>query len=397
MREVERIRSDVPGLRVGHSVTGWLSETENWIAAQVENLPACCDVSVLADHRVDDPVSDRPEVFVSQELTPVRYHIGRLLRRLNLPQPAWIRGGIVEEAGDLDILHSHFAPRGWYDRGLEADRSIPHVVSVYGFDVTVLPERERRWKKRYQDLFQRVDVVLCEGPYMEKRLQRLGCPADKTSVVRIGVELEEYPFTVRKWDKGELLRVLIASRFTEKKGIPDAIEALGNLRREVDLEVTLIGDRLDGQNPSPEKERIREAIDEAELWANMNILGSVNHRRLTQEALGNHIFIQASRTADNGDEEGGAPVTLIEMLATGMPIVATRHCDIPEVTPEGSWLAEEGNPESLEEELRDCLQQADQWPEVGKRGREFVERHHSAENQGARLGEIYIDLIRGET
>jgi len=73
------------------------------------------------------------------------------------------------------------------------------------------------------------------------------------------------------------------------------------------------------------------------------MLGFQPHAILFEEAYKNHIFLSPSVTALDGDTEGGAPVTIIEMAATGMPIISTKHCDIPEVIKDGvtGFLANE--------------------------------------------------------
>ena len=43
-----------------------------------------------------------------------------------------------------------------------------------------------------------------------------------------------------------------------------------------------------------------------------------------------HVFIHPSCYAANRDCEGGAPIVILDAEATGMPVIATTHCDIPE-------------------------------------------------------------------
>ena len=47
------------------------------------------------------------------------------------------------------------------------------------------------------------------------------------------------------------------------------------------------------------------------------------------------LFLSPSITASNGDTEGGAPVAIIEAGASGLPVISTRHADIPEVVLDG--------------------------------------------------------------
>ncbi|MCS4101407.1 glycosyltransferase involved in cell wall biosynthesis [Salinibacter ruber] len=52
---------------------------------------------------------------------------------------------------------------------------------------------------------------------------------------------------------------------------------------------------------------------------------------MKQAYLEHHVLLTPSVEASDGNNEGGAPVTLIEAAATGMPIVSSWHCDIPDV------------------------------------------------------------------
>lgn len=52
---------------------------------------------------------------------------------------------------------------------------------------------------------------------------------------------------------------------------------------------------------------------------------------MIQESLNHHVFLSPRKTAADADTEGGAPITIVEMLAAGIPAVSTMHCDIPEV------------------------------------------------------------------
>ena len=57
---------------------------------------------------------------------------------------------------------------------------------------------------------------------------------------------------------------------------------------------------------------------------------AVNYETLYKTLEGYDVFIHPSCYADDRDCEGGAPVVLLDAQATGMPVIATRHCDIPD-------------------------------------------------------------------
>jgi glycosyltransferase involved in cell wall biosynthesis len=72
------------------------------------------------------------------------------------------------------------------------------------------------------------------------------------------------------------------------------------------------------------------------------------------------IFVQHSITdPDDGDEEG-LPVAILEAMASGLPVVATRHAGIPEAVEDGvtGFLVEEGDIQSMKDKIlllaQDC-------------------------------------------
>ena len=94
--------------------------------------------------------------------------------------------------------------------------------------------------------------------------------------------------------------------------------------------------------------------------------------------------------------KGGAPVSIIEMAATGMPIVSTNHCDIPEVILDGvtGLLAEERDVSGLVTHLQHLVKYPEQWLDMVKAGRNHLEAEYDVQIQSARLAAIY-KLIQG--
>jgi colanic acid/amylovoran biosynthesis glycosyltransferase len=114
-----------------------------------------------------------------------------------------------------------------------------------------------------------------------------------------------------------------------------------------------------------------------------------------KQAYRNHIFISPSVTASDGDTEGGAPVTLIEMAASGIPVVSTMHCDIPGVIEEGvtGLLAPERDVDGLVSHIRWLLENNDSWETMLKEGRKKMEREFDVRAQAQILSEIYRKIL----
>lgn len=381
-------------LTVIHAVPRWLPLTENWIYTQVRSLPRGIESHVVCETTEHLEQFALPNVHSFLEAPRWRQAWDRGLRRLGLRQH---RGFLASQARryEAQILHSHFGNVGWANIGAARAVELRHVVSFYGFDVNYLPRQDPAWRLRYRALFECADRILCEGPHMAACLRSLGCPEPNIRVHHVGVRMDELPFMPRVWDPGEPLRVLVAASFQEKKGIPYTLEALGRLQHNVPLAMTIIGDANGEPRSQAEKARILEAIEKRNLQAHVRMLGYQSHAALLREAYQHHVFLSPSVTASDGDTEGGAPVTLIEMAATGMPVVSTTHCDIPEVIRHGvtGLLARERDVEGLVSQLIWLIQNPDRWGPFVERCRRYLEAEYDARKQGERLAEIYREIV----
>jgi colanic acid/amylovoran biosynthesis glycosyltransferase len=231
---------------------------------------------------------------------------------------------------------------------------------------------------------------------MAECIIKLGCSPEKVKVHHLGVSVDTIEFKPRIWQPNTPLRVLIASTFTEKKGIPYALEALGKIQHQVPLEITIIGDAFSHPETQREKQKILTIVDKYNLKSKINFLGYQSHQVLFNEAYQHHIFLSPSVTSSDGDTEGGAPVSIIEMAATGMPIVSTIHCDIKEVILNGvtGLLAQERDIEGLVNHLQYLINHPEQWQPMLEKGRQRIELEYNAITQGSRLGNIYIEQAK---
>jgi colanic acid/amylovoran biosynthesis glycosyltransferase len=115
---------------------------------------------------------------------------------------------------------------------------------------------------------------------------------------------------------------------------------------------------------------------------------------MLREAYAHDVFLQPSVTERSGDTEGGAPVSIIEMLASGMPVIGTTHCDIPEVVGPAlqGFLAPERDSAALADCLRDLLNQSSDWPSLARDARRRLEQEYDARRQAERVVLHYCQL-----
>ena len=374
----------------------WLSQTMTWLYTQTQSLPPRVESHVVCD------TTANLDQFPFGNITSTDHdsRAWRMLKARAWPiarrRNAYMLRRKIRQV-DAAILHSHFGDRGWRNIADARRTRIRHVVSFYGYDVGRLPASDPAWLARYADLFDTADLFLCEGPHFGRCLQAIGCPEHKIRIHHLGIDTARLPFRPRRWQPGDTLHVLIAGAFTEKKGIPYAIDALSRIKDRVALQLTIVGDASAQQRHLHEKATIMAALQRGGLLDKTKLLGMQPHATLTALAAQNHVFVSPSVTASDGDTEGGAPVSIIEMAASGMPVVSTRHCDIPEVLQDGvsGLLADERDVDGLEQQLVWLLDNPDAWEPMVTSARRHIEANFCASTQAQQLAHHYDALATG--
>ena len=113
------------------------------------------------------------------------------------------------------------------------------------------------------------------------------------------------------------------------------------------------------------------------ISARERVLGRVTDRDLQEAYRTATVFCLPSERSETGDQEG-VPVALMEAMADGLPVVATRHAGIPELVEE--TLVEEGDATGLARALQRIGEDPALAARQGRRNREIIESRFSRRN-----------------
>ncbi|MBI4469797.1 MAG: glycosyltransferase [Acidobacteria bacterium] len=287
------------------------------------------------------------------------------------------------------LMHAHFGLTGYFASAIRARLDIPLITTFYGYDLS-MPDREPEWQARYLDLFRLGDLFLVEGPSMRNRLLDLGCPAHKVAIQRVGIDLSRFKFKPRAAAPDEEVVLLHCGRMVEKKGHEMALRALADCREEFpNVRLSMIGD-------GPLRAHLEELVGTLGLSESVAFLGSMGHADYVEALTRAHLVIQPSLTSEDGDSEGGAPTTLLEAQASGAPVVASKHADIPFVVEDGAsgMLAAEADVAATSAALKRMLRARSRWPEFGRRGRHYVETYHEIGRTVEALEARYLRVLQ---
>jgi colanic acid/amylovoran biosynthesis glycosyltransferase len=188
-------------------------------------------------------------------------------------------------------------------------------------------------------------------------------------------------------DSSGAIRLITIARLTEKKGLEYSIRAVARLsQRFKKLEYNIIGDG----DLHLELTRLIEALG---VSSTVRLLGWKTQEEVKTLLDQSHLFVLASVESRNGDIEG-LPMVLQEAQAMGLPVVCTRHSGLPEGILDGKsgFLVPERDVDALADCLAGVISHPESWPEMGRKGRAFVEAEYDLNQRNDALVELYRQL-----
>jgi colanic acid/amylovoran biosynthesis glycosyltransferase len=271
----------------------------------------------------------------------------KYLRRL---EPVFYRGEYAQLDAVLtrrhaDLLHVYFGHTGVHLLPFVRHWPGPTVVSFHGMDI-MLRDREPGYNDRLRQLIQTVPLVLARSESLARRLTELGADPARIRLNRTGIPLDDFPFIARTVPTDGAWHLVQAARLIEKKGIDQALHAFATFRKTHPAATfTIAGD---GKLRSD----LEKLTADLGLTSAVNFVGFQTQPELRALYERSHIFIHPSQTTDQLDQEG-VPNSMLEAMATGLPVIATHHGGIPEAVTDchDGYLTPERDPAALVESL----------------------------------------------
>jgi colanic acid/amylovoran biosynthesis glycosyltransferase len=289
-----------------------------------------------------------------------------------------------------DIIHAHFGPAGGRVAISCSMLRIPLVTSFYGFDAGARADGFQG-RKEFRAMIAAGATFTAEGPVLVRRLIALGASADRVKLLPLCLPdwaLRDPVRSVGYWDRD--FHLLQVARFVEKKGVDTTLLAVAEARRlGVPVRLTLVGD-------GELRPRLEALAAELQLGEVVRWTGFLPYQELPRLLASAHAFIQPSRTAGDGDTEGGHPTTLIEAMAQGVPVFSTRHADIPLVVRDGQTglLTNEGDSAQLAQAILTLHRSRERLHHMSERARSMTLRRHDPVLLRGLRERIYLNAMR---
>ena len=286
-----------------------------------------------------------------------------------------------------DIIQTHAVKSHFLGRLAGLPRLAPCVAFHHGYT----------WPTRKARLYNQLDrwslnaaaKVLTVSQPFRNELAAFGVAPDRIEVIHNAIPAG-WGATACAPDEAAALRlkadipagrrvILIVGRLSREKDHLTLVHAVHRLSSALDVHLLIVGD-------GPERQRIEQTTRE---------LGLEDRVTLTGQQPSAQPWYGIADIAVLSSLSEGSPNALLEAMATGVPVVATRVGGIPEIVTdeESALLVQPGDVAQMEVAIRRLLADPKLAADLKKRSRELIAERHAPDARMQRLVSLYRALL----
>lgn len=238
---------------------------------------------------------------------------------------AWYRAcrALVEKLHrerKIDLLDAHYLyPDCIAAVRIARELQIPVVVSARGTDAHLIGTMEGP-KQQIVEACNAASAVVAVSEKLGEHLLQIGVRSEKLNIVKNGVDVDAFAprdgGIVKKLGPGR--SVLGIGRLVKAKGWHLAIDLMAKIKDKYpDVNLYIAGRGV-------ERERLEAQARERGVEGRVKFLGEIDHDRIPELLWGaDRLLLPSFRE--------GHPNVVVESVAAGVPVIATRAGGIPEI------------------------------------------------------------------
>ncbi|HOK45405.1 MAG TPA: glycosyltransferase family 4 protein [Bryobacteraceae bacterium] len=282
---------------------------------------------------------------------------------------------------DISVLHTHGYKADLY--GYAAARGFPVRLISTCHNWTNETRALRLYASLDRWILARFPLVAAVSPRVAGALRRAGVPANRLRLIANGIDVER--FRLASGDlRGELARgggpvIGMAGRLVPSKGFDDVIAVAPEvLSRAPGATFALLGD-------GPHRAALEMLASKTNVANTFVFLGRRDDSERFYASI--DIFVLPSYNE-------GMPMTVLEAMAAGKPVIATRTGSIPNIVRHGETglLYSPGDRKALAAALAELATDPGLARLMGTKGQEVAVREHSAEAMARQYLGAYEEL-----
>jgi colanic acid/amylovoran biosynthesis glycosyltransferase len=263
----------------------------------------------------------------------------------------------------------------------------PSVVSFHGADVMVDLDKPA-YRAATQQMLEAVRLVLVRSESLGRALINIGCPAGKIRLQHTGIPVDDIPFRTRDWPDKGAWRFVQACRLIEKKGLRVSLRAFAKFAAQHPAATFTIA----GEGPL--RSKLGKAAADLGIADKVFFPGFISQTQLRELFYQSHIFLHPSEVGGDGNQEG-VPNSMLEAMASGLPVFATEHGGIPEAIENGrsGILVAERDDDALARVLLERTANPEGLAAIARNGADVVRKHFEQTGQTRQLEDYYLEAI----
>jgi colanic acid/amylovoran biosynthesis glycosyltransferase len=283
---------------------------------------------------------------------------------------------------NVRLIQTHFAGQALNIFRLARRLRLPQVNFFHGSDLDPYLV-DAAAARPLAALIASTERTIANCRFMKESLVRVGCNPGKIEVNYAGIDLRRFAFREpRPAAGGRPIRVLMCGRLIGKKGHRYGLDAFA---------------RVAAGRPALRLDLIGDGELRGELEAQTAALGLAPCVRFEGAAAAATI---AARMAEADvllfpSLAEGAPNVVKEAMASGLIVLASAVCGIPEIIADGrdGFLVPPADPAALAAKLDFVLEHRESWPDVAAAARRTMETRFDVIKQMEELETIYEDIL----
>jgi glycosyltransferase involved in cell wall biosynthesis len=285
----------------------------------------------------------------------------------------------------VSILHAHFGGVSSWAAVRAAKRyRIPCVVTYHGSDVHMTLAHHLKGWQLCRDSFRLADLNLPVSRQLESILRLHTQPTGQCEVSILGVDQTQF------FPSSQLCaepRVLFVGDIMKAKGVFDLLSAWTKVKcayPNASLTIVASADHTKGL--------FSREMRALQVDSSITLTGPLPHLAVAN-------LMRQSRLLCLPSHREGTPTCVMEALACGLPVVATRVGGIPDIVEHDKTglLIEKGDVEGLAASLVTLLRDPNRCARMGQAAHAFARVHLDARKTANRLVDLYNQLIMNYT
>lgn len=289
----------------------------------------------------------------------------------------------VSQQHDLDLIHVHYSiPHSTAALLARGMSGVPYVVTLHGSDVTILGSDPSYMPVNTHSI-EEADAVTAVSAFMaNEAYDRLGIKHE-IKVIPNFVDPDVFkPSPCEDPDRdGKDVVIAHISNFRPVKRVQDLVYAMAVVKKESPgTKLMLIGD-------GPQRHNVERLVGRLDLNKEVTLTGF-------RSDVAN--LLRCSDVVVLCSETESAPLTLLEGMSAGLPVVATRVGGIPEIVRDGvnGFLVPAKHPEEIADRILKLGADADLRRRLGEAARTTVLENYTVDMVIDQYREVYEEIAR---